>query len=238
MKKQFLLFLALIFVLPLIVQAHEEMEATGITDSFSPITSILYTCAIITAAVLISIIFSGKLTSRHKKILFAAIIIPVIFSTVYVAATTVYLNMVSESGGPVHWHADFEIQICGQKVLLKEPEGFDNKVGTSVLHHHNEGTDLDGRYRMHVEGVLVKKSEASLSHFFEKTGNLLQNDSIELFLKDGSQKRRSNGDACPNGNKGKLKVFVNEKEIQNFTDYVISPYSKVPPGDFIRIVFE
>lgn len=227
----------LILILAVSAQAHEE-EAAGLISNLDPVAGILYAGSIIGVAVSISLVFGKRLEKSHKKILFLAIVVPVIFSTVYLAASTVYINTISESKGPVHWHADFEVWICGEKILLKGTEGFDNKVGSPVLHHHNEGKDLDGRYRIHVEGVLVKLEEASLRHFFEDTGNYLIQDSIGLFLNDGSQKRWFNGDVCGNtGKPGKLKVFVNEREIENFTEYVISPYTNVPPGDFIRIVF-
>ncbi len=239
MKEQFAAFILLSFLLPISAYAHEETENAGLINNFSPIAGVLYASLIMSIVILISIFFRKKLNNRHKKTLFLAMVISIVFSTIYLAASTVYLNTISESKGPVHWHADFEVWICGQKVLLKEPEGLDNKVGSPVLHHHNEGKDLDGRYRIHVEGVLVKLSEASLRHFFEETGNYLIQDSIGLFLQDGSQKRWFNGDVCPNTDKkGTLKVFVNDKQIENFTEYVISPYSNVPPGDFIKIVFE
>jgi len=48
-----------------------------------------------------------KLHKNLKKILFAAIVIPVVAATIFLAGSTIYLNSVSSSGGPVHWHADF-----------------------------------------------------------------------------------------------------------------------------------
>ncbi len=237
--KGVLIFLACSLLIASFAQAHGEEKAVSQTSSLNPVTPIFYSLIIIILISAISILLRNRLKNAHKKILFILILIPVLFSTVYLAGSTVYTNMISESGGPVHWHADYEIWICGEKVILKGPEGWDNKVGSPILHHHNEGADLDGRYRIHVEGVLVKKSEAGLSHFFEETGNLLQESSIGLSLHDGTQKKWSNGDVCPNtGKKGELKVFVNGKQLQNFTEYVISPYSNVPPGDFIKIVFE
>ena len=38
---------------------------------------------------------------------------------------------------------------------------------------------------------------------------------------------------------GGMKMFVNEKLYESdYRDYVIAPYSDVPPGDSIKIVFE
>ena len=238
MRKIFSGIVFLILLAPL-ARAHGDEEKIGQLSFLDPVTSMVYSLAVIFVLVFLSIVFRDKLTGKRKKILFGLILIPILFSTAYVAASTVYLNLVSETGGPAHWHAEFEVWICGQKILLKGPSLLDNKVGTATIHHHNEGIDLDGRYRIHVEGVLAKKEEANLSHFFEAIGDYLQKDSIGLFLKDGSQKRWNNGDVCPNtGKTGSLKVFVNGREIDNAPEYVISPYTNVPPGDFIKIVFE
>lgn len=232
-----LTFLVFSFLVVPLAQAHEDEQKTGQLN-FDPVTSMVYSLVFISFVVLLSVVLRKNLTGKKKKVLFVLVLIPILFSTAYSAASTVYLNLVSETKGPVHWHADFEIWLCGQKVLLKDPSFLDNKVGTPVIHHHNEGRDLNGTYRLHVEGVLANLREANLSHFFEAMGNYLQKESIGLFLEDGSQKRWNNGDICPNTSKqGKLKVFVNEKEIDNFPEYVISPYTNVPPGDFIKIIF-
>ncbi len=236
--KVFAAFLLVLFLIPLKVSAHGDAEKVGQLSFIDPVNSIAYSLIIVLVLVTLSVIFRNRLTEGRKKAFFILILIPVIFSTVYLAASRVYLNLASESGGPVHWHADFEIWVCGEKVLLKEPAFLESMVGTPVLHHHNEGADLNGTYRIHVEGVVAKKSEVNLQHFFEAIGDYLHSDSIGIFLKDGTQKRWTNGDACPNtGKPGTLKVFVNGKQIDNAPEYVISPYTQVPPGDFIKIVF-
>jgi len=57
----------------------------------------------------------------------------------------------------------------------------------------------------------------------------------------------NNGDTCSNGEKGSLQGFLyktdeatktyHQEKIENFEDYVISPYGLVPPGDCIVIEF-
>ncbi len=232
--------LILLIVLPVIVHGHgDEVEDVGELSFADPVTSILYSIVILVVIVCVSFIFGKRLTNLHKKILFIIIVVSVLFSTAYVTASTVYINMISESGGPIHWHADIEIWACGEKVLLEEPEGFDNKVGTGTLHHHNEGKDLNGTYRIHVEGVLVKLSEGDLEHYFEAINGELTETSLSVINHHNEKKTWKNGDICKNtGKVGKLKILVNEKEIENGPTYIISPYSNVPPGDFIKVVFE
>ena len=68
---------------------------------------------------------------------------------------------------------------------------------------------------------------------------------------DDRFKEMKNGDLC-NGQPGKLQVFLykiknpeqtknwifEQTKIENFEDYVLSPYSQIPPGDCIIIEFD
>lgn len=98
-------------------------------------------------------------------------------STLLLAGSTVYLNVKSESGGPVHWHTGIEFWACGSEVNLRDPYGFlSNKVGTSTFHEHND------KY-VHLEGVVVKKSvDASLDKFMSVTGGHITDKSIGIPL--------------------------------------------------------
>lgn len=203
---------------------------------------IIYSSIISIIAVLISIFWKKKSDSA-KIFLFLAIIIPTLITTIYLASSTVYLNLKSETKGPVHWHADFEIWNCGKKVDLKDPEGFSNRVGTPIFHEHGDD-------RIHIEGVLLDKEEVKLHHFFEVIGGILKENYLIIPTNKGTIKLE-NGDLC-NNVPAKLQVFVykitnpeakkgewilkqeklNEKE---FVNYILSPYSQVPPGDCIII---
>lgn len=154
-----------------------------------------------------------------KIFLFGLIVIVVLSVTTYLVWSTINTNIKSQTGGPVHWHADFEIYSCGQKVDLIDPTGWDNKVGTSLLHEHNDG-------RIHVEGPVMDLQDISLGKFFEVVGGLpLESEMV-----------------C-NGEVAKPQVFVYKVEgdtfyqekIADYANYVLSPYSNVPPGDCIII---
>ncbi len=240
MKAVYLIVILSLLILPLVSYAHgDAVQEAGKISFLDPVDSILYSLAILVVAIVISLVFQNKLGKLQKKALFVVIVVPVLFSTVYIVASTVYINNISESDGPVHWHADIEIWACGEKVLLEEPEGFDNKVGSGTLHHHNEGKELNGTYRIHVEGVLIKLSEGNLEHYFDVIGGDFTETSFSVVNHHNEKKTWKNGDICENSGKaGELKVFVNDKEIDNAPEYIISPYSNVPPGDFIKIIFE
>ncbi len=98
-------------------------------------------------------------------------------STLILAGSTVYLNVKSESGGPVHWHAGIEFWACGTEVNLRDPIGaLSNKVGSSTYHEHND------KY-IHLEGVVVEKRiDASLDKFMNVTGGYITNSSIGIPL--------------------------------------------------------
>ncbi len=220
---------------------HEEAgEIQGKTGlPFDPNSLITIASAITFAIIGISIYLRNRLPDSLKKAFFIIIIISVSISTIYLAGATVLANMSSAAGGPVHWHADYEIWICGQKVLLPEPENLENRVGTGTLHHHNEGDEeaRHGIYRIHIEGVVANLEEVNLGHFFEAIGGQFTHDSIRIPQKDGSVLEYKNRDLCPDGKEGMLNIYVNGELNEEMDEYVIKPYSEVPPGDFIRIVF-
>lgn len=226
------------------VWAHEAGRPANPTNylPIDPVPLATYGFAIIVLLSLVALAFQPKLSELHKKIIFIVVSVIVIAVTVYAGASTVYLNLISESQGPVHWHADFEIWICGQKMTnLQTSQGFESYVGTPVLHHHND-------YRIHVEGLVVKKQDVALHHFFEAIGGELTHTSISVPLNDGTILSRKNGDLC-NGQPANLRVFVKNGKtndafmpVPELENYVLSPYTETVvrgyPGDLIKIVFD
>lgn len=242
------LFFVLI-ILSVIAYAHgdveEEINEEEIDfDSNLKSNSINYILitSLIAVISIIAITFTKDKTDKLKWLFFLAIIIPIVLTTAYMASSTIYLNLISETKGPVHWHADYEIWNCGEKIELIEPEGLSNRIGTPVFHEHGDS-------RMHVEGVVVDTAEVDLHNFFEVIGGSLTNDYLSV-LTDERIIEISNGNLC-NGNSGKLQVFLykiknpedtknwkfEQQKLNNFEDYILSPYSRIPPGDCIIIEF-
>jgi len=126
--------------------------------------------------VVITALIKGR-WPRLKLPLFLSILIITLFSTLYMAGSTVYVNLKSDSGGPVHWHADMEIWACGNELELRDPYEFlSNKIGTATLHEHNDR-------RMHLEGVVVDDSrDASLGKFFHVIGGAISSDALVVPL--------------------------------------------------------
>ena len=176
-------------------------------------------------------------TNDKKLILFLLIIIPVILATIYLVGATIYLNSISHTQGPVHWHADYEIYACGNKITMKEPTGLSNKVGSEVFHQHGDN-------RIHVEGVVVDVADVDLHEFFEATLGELEHDKLVVPTNEYVAEYK-NGDKC-NGDEGVLQVFlyktIDGKAVQekliDFEDYVLSPYANIPPGDCLIIEFD
>ncbi len=173
-----------------------------------------------------------------KEILFVSIVLTTLIPTIYLAGATVYLNTVSLSGGPVHWHAGFEVWDCGEAVDLIDPKGWSNKIGTPTLHEHNDK-------RIHLEGVVVRHEDSSLGKFFRVTGGAISDDLLVMRTNTGAFSLK-NGDMCPQG-EGKVQVFVyqtdkdqyySQKKVQNPQNYLISHESQVPAGDCIIVEFD
>ncbi|MEK7572022.1 MAG: hypothetical protein AAB553_07150 [Patescibacteria group bacterium] len=179
-----------------------------------------------------------KLTALGKKLLFGSIVLVTLLPTLYLIVSTIQLNVISQSGGPVHWHADFEIWQCGQKLDLKDPTGFSNKIGTATFHEHNDD-------RMHVEGVVVESSDVNLERFFTVIDGKLTAETLTLPTTHGEVLMR-NGDTCRDGTPGTLQVFVYQTDDDNYYtqqklsdlgSYLLSPKSTVPSGDCIIVEF-
>lgn len=238
------LFFVLI-ILSVIAYAHENEEEKindfGSNSKSNSINYILITSLIVIISI-IAITFSKEKTEKRKWFFFLAIIIPIILTTIYMASSTIYLNLISETKGPVHWHADFEIWNCGKKIDLIDPKGLSNRVGTPVFHEHGDN-------RIHVEGVVVESREVDLHNFFEVIGGSLANNYLSAPTNNGIIEIKD-GNLC-NENPGKLQVFLykinnpentknwksEQQKLDNFKDYVLSPYSQIPPGDCIIIEF-
>lgn len=192
---------------------------------------------LIVILVVISILFKDK-AEWFKLSLFIAMTLIILANTIYLTGSTIYLNQVSITSGPVHYHADFEIFKCGHKIELKDPEGLSNKIGTEVIHEHNDD-------RVHIEGVLLDKHQASISHFFENIGGKLTNIKLVVPTNEGMMSFE-NGDLCPDGKQATLQAFVYQTKDGVYTqsrlsdpkNYIISPHSNVPPGDCIILEFD
>ncbi|MBI2012062.1 hypothetical protein HYS91_04805 [Candidatus Daviesbacteria bacterium] len=226
------------------VLAHGVEEAATLAspalDQVIRANSIQYSLislAVVFILVILSVLFKER-QEKFKFLLFGGFVLVIVLNTVYLVSSTIYLNSQSITGGPVHYHADFEIYNCGQKVEVKNPEGLSNKVGTEVVHEHNDN-------RIHIEGVILNKHDASIGHFLEALGGELRQDRMSIPAEDGLLELE-NGQMC-HDQAGILQVFVYRTESGSFyqrkltgnpQDYVISPFGQVPPGDCIIIEFD
>ena len=194
--------------------------------------------------ILLLIIYSlhkNKLNNNEKKSLFLLMVLITLVTTFYLTYSTISLNLNSITKGPVHWHADFEFWACGEKLDLKDPEGFFNRVGSPVFHEHNDE-------RIHVEGVVTDLKEINLHEFFDQVSTIIEKD-FWVFTNHNNEKILLN--KC-NRKKASTQVFLlktinpentknwiyKQEKLDNYDDYVISPYTTVPPGDCIIIEFD
>ena len=224
------------------LQEHEEQKA-DISEQLKSSSMTYITIASIIAVILVLFSIYEKDKSEKTKIfLFLGMAIPVILATAYSAGSTIYLNLISETEGPVHWHADYEMWDCGRKIELVKPKGISNRVGSAVFHEHNDN-------RIHVEGVVTDKSEVGLHNFFTTIGGMLSKSTLYLPTDNGFAEIKKGG-LC-NSKEAKIQVFLykvknpddvknwvfEQQKLEDFENYVLAPYSNVPPGDCIIIKF-
>lgn len=237
--------IALLLFVPLVtahggdVTSNDVAQSSKISDFI--VNNTLNVVIIAVALILVLTTLSvgvRNLTKKLKLILFALITLVTLSTTLFLAGSTIYLNLASVSKGPVHYHADIQIYKCGEELDLKDPEGFSNKVGTSTVHEHNDK-------RIHIEGVLLDEKDASLGNYFTSIGGDLHQSSLNLPTHEGIINLK-NGDKCPDGQAGTLQVFVYkttgekyfQSKISTPQDYVISPNGNVPPGDCVIVEFD
>ena len=235
MKKIFFFLFLIIATLALStnnILSHEGEEEFMLDHSeiypLSQLTVVGYGSVAFSILILIIVLFHKSMNDVIKKTIYILLVVLISSVTLYLIITTLHLNMISLSKGPVHWHADFEIWVCDKEIKLAEPKGLSNKQGVDLMHSHDDN-------RIHVEGVILDKKQASLGAFFYAVGGSLSNDGLKVPTDNGLVEVHD-GDLC-NEQPAKLYVFVNGNLISNPSTYVISPYEKVPPGDRIKFVF-
>lgn len=96
-------------------------------------------------------------------------------------------------GEPVHWHADYQITVCGEN---KVPQG-----GPMLAHTH-------GETQFHLEGVRQSEEQATLGWVMDRLGTEFSEDSIY-------------GKTSCNGEDSTLTVKANGDELENPQDYII-----------------
>lgn len=156
----------------------------GIPNTYVPvedledeIATISANSTMIAAALLVVLVIIGALTRdrlpKLKLPLFIMIAFIMSSSFLFLAGSTIYLNVKSDTGGPVHWHADFEVWACGNELELRDPfEFLSNKIGTATLHEHDDR-------RIHLEGVPVETEvDASLGKFMYVIGGAVTDEAI------------------------------------------------------------
>ena len=176
-------------------------------------------------------------SSRAKWTSFLLIVIPSVVVTFYLASSTIFLNMISVTKGPVHWHAEFRIFACGEELDLVDPKGLSNRIGSPVLHEHGDNW-------IHVEGVPVTLDEVRLERFFDEIGGELETDHM-LYPTVNGAIYVENGNTCPDGSVGELQMFlyrtengvVTQTKVEDFPNYILAPYAQVPPGDCFILEF-
>lgn len=232
MKKSFLMFLFVVLIISTNVFSHEEEVEYNLDHSelypISQLQAAGYGILIFGILVLAIILFHKKMNNMAKKIIYLLVVSVIAVVTLYLILTTLHLNIVSLTKGPVHWHADFEIWVCGREIKISEPKGLSNKQGVDLMHAHNDN-------RIHVEGVISDKKQASLGAFFHAVQGSLSSDGIKMPTNEGLISVHE-GDKC-NEKPAHLYVFVNGNLIENPSAYGISHYEKVPPGDRIKFIF-
>lgn len=167
---------------------------------------IIWAAIVLILLVLLSVLFRDRVP-RLKPWLFGAIASTLILPTIFLIVSTIYLNVKSESGGPVHWHAEVEFWACDTELELRDPSKFlSNKIGTNTYHEHDDK-------HIHLEGVVVRKStDASLGKFLRVVDGSLSKTGIDVPLNEDSSTWLAQGDKRDGDRQGTLTQSQLEAE--------------------------
>ncbi len=165
---------------------------------------------------------SGGFRVQKKYIVWMIVLVVLIGGAIYgwkyLKATT---PEALYTANPVHWHAKFEVELCGQKQDFSSYGAGSSHAGSPLLHTH--GDEI-----IHIEGQVIKKEDIALGKFF---------DDINVLFDQGRIMDKKNGDECSPGKTGQVKMFVNDKPNDEFRNYIPFATEKAEE-DRIRIVFE
>lgn len=161
--------------------------------------------AVLLLVILLSVsvlIVNNKKYKSLKKPLFVAIVATITVPSLLLVGSTIYINALSESKGPVHWHTDVEFWVCGQEIELRDPYAFlSNKIGTNTYHEHDDK-------RIHLEGVVINKDfDASLEKFMQVTEGIITDAQIIIATEPQIFENDTDGDV-PRGDEQVVRDFV------------------------------
>ncbi|MBP6962751.1 hypothetical protein KBB49_04405 [Candidatus Saccharibacteria bacterium] len=177
-------------LISLLANADSDIESKIISFSLK---TVLFSSLILIVLMLISTkVVKNKKLFKFKKPIFILIILTIAIPSLLMTGSTVYLNTISDSKGPVHWHTDIEFWVCGQEIELRDPYAFlSNKVGTSSYHEHDDK-------RIHLEGVVIdKESDASLDKFMDVTGGSIDDNELVIPTEESIFEDDIDGDKIP-----------------------------------------
>ncbi len=185
------------------VLANDTIDLEGNIKAFSIRAVLIATLLLVTLIAISIFVIKNKQHEKLKLPLFIAISATIILPTILLMGSTIYVNVVSESKGPVHWHSDIEFWACGQEIELRDPTGFfSNKIGSSTYHEHDDK-------RIHLEGVVIEKAyDASLEKFMDVSyGKIDQETLIIATSADGYIENDIDGDV-PTGSADDLQQYI------------------------------
>lgn len=169
---------------------------------------IIASSILLTILLVLASLFANKKHKHLKTPLFASIVFIILVGTGTLFGSTIYLNVKSDSGGPVHWHADLEVWACDVQLELRNPSGLlSNKIGTSTLHEHND-------QRIHLEGVVVDESvDATLGKFMRVIGGSISENSLVVPVADSVLEDFVDGDSVDLGGVNNIERFIRTDSI-------------------------
>ena len=183
--------------------ANTASDIEGDINSFSIKAIGIASLVLVVLLAIASFTVKNKKYHAFKMPLFIMITSTIILPSLLLVGSTIYINAISESKGPVHWHTDIEYWVCGQEIELRDPYEFlSNKIGTATYHEHDDK-------RIHLEGVVIEKDyDASLEKFMAVTEGAISDEQLIIATESTVFENDTDGDLPDINTKELVKSYV------------------------------
>lgn len=164
------------------VPALGAMAATDLATSINDLAAAMVIAGLL---LLVLLAFAAGLTRdkwpQLKMPLFILMAVVALGATITVTGSVIALNSNSPTGGPVRWHANYQVWACGNQLDLRDPDQpYTNRIGSNMLYEQNDGV-------IHLSGTPVNlDQDASLGAFMQVVGGAIGDNTFTLPINDNN----------------------------------------------------
>ena len=145
-------------------------------------------------------------SKKIKNYIITTVVLVILIALIYIYIIKPINDFKPYTSGSIHWHANFEVDLCGVKQDFTK--GYDlehDGIGSLILHTHDDGI-------IHIEAQVPKKEDLELGNFF---------DNIKIPFSSTQIMDKKNGDLCSSSKAGRVSMYVNGEKNTEFRNFIL-----------------